>query len=92
LAQLQPDRCGDGVIGAMDESCSGGRISTAAAWKWLRGGHPMRKRGRWSGTRLPAQDSYGAAMCHLGSSTRLPTQDSSGGATCPRGSDSHLPT
>jgi hypothetical protein len=37
------------------------------------------KRGRWSGTHLPAQGSSEDATCHLGASTRLPAQGSSGG-------------
>jgi hypothetical protein len=49
-----------------------------------------RKRGRWSGTHLPAQGSSGGVMYLLGSGSRLPAQGSSGGATCPRGSGSHL--
>jgi hypothetical protein len=31
-AQLQLDRCGGGVIGAVTGSGGGGRISTATAW------------------------------------------------------------
>jgi hypothetical protein len=50
-----------------------------------------RKRGRWSGTRLPAQSSSGAATCRRDSSTHLLAQGSSEGVTCPRGSSSDLP-
>jgi hypothetical protein len=49
------------------------------------------KRGRWSGTCLPAQGSSGGVMCRLDSSPRLPTQGSSGGVTCSRSSGTHLP-
>jgi hypothetical protein len=83
---------GGGVIEAAARSNGGSRISTVVAWIWRKGGRPMQKRGRWSGTRLLAQGSFGAATCCLGSSTRLPAQGSSGGVTCPHGSGSHLPT
>jgi hypothetical protein len=36
-----------------------------------------------SSSRLPAQDSFGAVTCCLGSSTHHLTQGSSGAATCP---------
>jgi hypothetical protein len=42
-AQLRPNQCGGGVIRAAAGS-SGGRISTAAAWIWRRGGRPMWER------------------------------------------------
>jgi hypothetical protein len=81
---------GGGVIEAARLD-GGSRISMVVAWIWRKGGRPMQKRGRWSGTRLLAQGSFGAATCCLGSSTRLPAQGSFGGATCPHGSGSHLP-
>jgi hypothetical protein len=71
-------RGGDGVV-PTSRLRTAPRVPRVTGWK----------RGRWSGTRLPAQDSSGAAMCHLGCNTRLPTQGSFGGAACPRGSGSH---
>jgi hypothetical protein len=43
-AQLRPDQCGEGVIGAATGSGGGSRISTTVAWIWRRGGRPMRER------------------------------------------------
>jgi hypothetical protein len=46
---------------------------------------------QYSGSRLPAGGSSGAATCPRGFGSHLSARDSSGGVTCPRGSGSRLP-
>jgi hypothetical protein len=43
-AQLRPDQCGGGVIGAVAGSGGGSRIIKAAAWIWHKGSRLMRER------------------------------------------------